>query len=752
MGKQISDLTVRIGADTLGFTSGMKKAKGETDMFEKGISSLKGAVVGAFAVGSVIAFGSASAQAYNKQAQAENLLLTAVKGRTDVQQRLMAQASQLSKNSLFPDDELVNQQKYLASLGMQESQIKRVIAASVELSAATGMGLEEAVKNLAKTYGGLTGELGESIPGLKALTVEQLKNGEAVAYIEKNYKGFAETAANAGTGSFTQLANDFTNMQEAVGGLVVDGMKPFVGFLREAVQGVTEYISVPYSDKLKEEQDDLNILTKAVMGANEGTNARKGLMDELNSKYPKFLANLDKEKITNEQLAARLREVNDQYKNRIAAAVIDEDEIKLKTKGQKLQRQIREFGKDVSRLWSRTYSDIDANIAEEAKKISDPKLDVVQTRMHLKVKQFYEELKSLGETPKQSDLFFKVDYFGTKGMGDVGFLWQGYLNKYKEIQGNEAEINRIAEELVQLASERASILKDTKIDADVIPGVDVDKNLKAAGSIAALNEQLTKLREKIENFPEAEKRLKLFGDLKAEEDGLKKRIQLLEDYRNRVNQDAVAPIKSKQALVTIAPSLKLEGVETYSSTLKDTVDITEGATSVMKSSFGDLAMGIGESFGAMATGAGGMETLVYSVLGAFAGFIKKFGEMMITTAIAGLALSKAMKNLFNPASWGVALGAGVLLVATGSAMQSSMTKATSPTPKLAQGGLAFGPTLALVGDNANARTDPEVIAPLSKLKTLNGGGDINLVGKFRIEGQDLVYVLQKANQQRKLQQ
>ena len=55
-------------------------------------------------------------------------------------------------------------------------------------------------------------------------------------------------------------------------------------------------------------------------------------------------------------------------------------------------------------------------------------------------------------------------------------------------------------------------------------------------------------------------------------------------------------------------------------------------------------------------------------------------------------------------------------------------------PKLAKGGLATSPTLALVGDNRNAKSDPEVIAPLSKLKSmivppaikaLNGNEDYN---------------------------
>ncbi|MDE5771369.1 MAG: hypothetical protein K2I06_07040 [Ruminococcus sp.] len=42
-------------------------------------------------------------------------------------------------------------------------------------------------------------------------------------------------------------------------------------------------------------------------------------------------------------------------------------------------------------------------------------------------------------------------------------------------------------------------------------------------------------------------------------------------------------------------------------------------------------------------------------------------------------------------------------------------------PRLANGGLATAPTLAMVGDNRNAAADPEVIAPLSKLEGMMGG-------------------------------
>lgn len=41
-------------------------------------------------------------------------------------------------------------------------------------------------------------------------------------------------------------------------------------------------------------------------------------------------------------------------------------------------------------------------------------------------------------------------------------------------------------------------------------------------------------------------------------------------------------------------------------------------------------------------------------------------------------------------------------------------------PKLAEGGLAYGPTLAMIGDNPGAAGDPEIVSPLSKLRSYFG--------------------------------
>lgn len=53
---------------------------------------------------------------------------------------------------------------------------------------------------------------------------------------------------------------------------------------------------------------------------------------------------------------------------------------------------------------------------------------------------------------------------------------------------------------------------------------------------------------------------------------------------------------------------------------------------------------------------------------------------------------------------------------------SRVTLPRIEVPALAEGGLAFGPTLAMIGDNPSASSDPEVVSPLSKLQNLMGFG------------------------------
>lgn len=65
-------------------------------------------------------------------------------------------------------------------------------------------------------------------------------------------------------------------------------------------------------------------------------------------------------------------------------------------------------------------------------------------------------------------------------------------------------------------------------------------------------------------------------------------------------------------------------------------------------------------------------------------------------------------------------------------------------PKFAKGGLAYGPTLGLFGEYAGAANNPEVVAPLDKLRgMLQPAGDMGGRVRFTIEGRTLVGILEK---------
>ena len=109
--------------------------------------------------------------------------------------------------------------------------------------------------------------------------------------------------------------------------------------------------------------------------------------------------------------------------------------------------------------------------------------------------------------------------------------------------------------------------------------------------------------------------------------------------------------------------------------------------------------------------------------------------MAIQAGITALAIKKALTLAQAP----LAIAAGIALVAIGTAIKNGIA-----TPKLAEGGLAFGPTLATVGDNRGARVDPEVIAPLSKLKSMMGDMGIGGTLETRISGNDLIILLNRS--------
>jgi hypothetical protein len=138
-------------------------------------------------------------------------------------------------------------------------------------------------------------------------------------------------------------------------------------------------------------------------------------------------------------------------------------------------------------------------------------------------------------------------------------------------------------------------------------------------------------------------------------------------------------------------------------------------------SFGELA----------ASGFESMKELAAAVRKSIADIIANFIRMYVAKALASVPLSPFMVAI-----------APAIAAAAGGVARSLIMKIGAP--KLAEGGLAYGPTMATVGDNRNARVDPEVIAPLSKLKSMMGDMGMGGVLETRISGNDLIILLNRS--------
>jgi hypothetical protein len=188
--------------------------------YRDALSGLGGALGVTLSAGAAIAGTRELIRAFDDQIKAETALLTAAKGRKDVQQDLIKQAGELQRKTLFGDEQIIQVQSYAAAMGLTRGQIEKLIPAALNLSTVTGMDLQASVKNLAKTYSGLSGELGEAVPALRGLTAEEMKAGKAIDLVNKLMAGQAEAAALVGSGSITQATNAWGDFKEILGELI----------------------------------------------------------------------------------------------------------------------------------------------------------------------------------------------------------------------------------------------------------------------------------------------------------------------------------------------------------------------------------------------------------------------------------------------------------------------------------------------------------------------------------------------------
>lgn len=118
-------------------------------------------------------------------------------------------------------------------------------------------------------------------------------------------------------------------------------------------------------------------------------------------------------------------------------------------------------------------------------------------------------------------------------------------------------------------------------------------------------------------------------------------------------------------------------------------------------------------------------------------------QIVSLTAATTASANANAANAVTGAAASVASMPVVGWILAGSAV-ASVIAAMASIPKFAEGGIAYGPTLGLFGEYAGANSNPEVVAPLDKLRSMiqpSGGESGEVV--FRIAGRTLVGILKK---------
>jgi TP901 family phage tail tape measure protein len=155
--------------------------------------------------------------------------------------------------------------------------------------------------------------------------------------------------------------------------------------------------------------------------------------------------------------------------------------------------------------------------------------------------------------------------------------------------------------------------------------------------------------------------------------------------------------------------------------------------------FSGMAMGLVDSLGLAENG---MEGFLGGLLKTVLQAMSMYMGQAIAAAIAG-------SNAAAAATGAAAIFTQPTFMAT---MVGGVLSAFASIPKFANGGIVSAPTMGLMGEYPGAKSNPEVIAPLDKLKglmgTANQTANVQVGGEVKLRGSDLIVAIDRANKNR----
>lgn len=761
--------TITFSADELG--KALKAVRESSDRLSGSIVNWAQAGQAAEMLGSMLgqvtSAMSALTDAYAVQEAAETRLAQAMRntmGATDESidaiKRLCA--SQQALGIIGEEVQLSGAQE-LATYLEKQSSLERLIPVMNDMLAqqyeynATAENAAQIASMLGKVMNGQTEALSrygykfdEAQKQILQFGTEEQRAAVLAQVVEQSVGGMNAAMARTPVGRMTQMANTVGDLKERFGALATKIMPVVQGFssLTQAGIGLGKIISSVKS--LSAAIKATEISAKALKIAMGGIAAvvLTGVITAMG-----LMANRTREA---QEAAEKANEEYRQMQDRLAAArgELELDIQKLSTFNGTVEEEKKLVGEMNSKWgesfgtfstvseWYKTLSEnIDTYCSMLANQIELEKIanDIAQAKIDNREKE-----KLLSETPATA---YRT-YSGTAGGSmTVAVENKDYTDLQKAIDANNKVIKDGNARMQELLQERSDLM--THFNSGGGGGGNGGSSL--AADIAAYRNSLRAAMDVQSAFHKEQ------DDYVATANAMVSGITSLIRKYGLENEQVQALIKEYTDLREAKLGTRLPAIESSSAlqapgltVFANTTPLFNNIESTTKnlSSLKDVVDGASSALGSL----GSTMSSISGIVDESAASWLKWGANLLN--VIGQALPK-LAALFT-ANMAAASAEGATAVASipivgpimAVAAVASIVGALAALPKFAAGGLAYGPTLGLFGEYPGAANNPEVVAPLNKLRDLiepSAGWDGQV--DFRIDGYALRGVLKKVERQ-----
>lgn len=482
--------------------------------------------------------------------------------------------------------------------------------------------------------------------------------------------------------------------------------------------------AISYNEELFKESNNLRYIYNEIMATTEGTAARKNAIDRLNDTYEKYMPYLLSEKSSLGELNTVYTAINSNLRTQIA----------LKARSSQIDELLNEASK------SQAEAVYNMQKALSNQKLSTPISDQIIASLVQDAPKWREAGDTLGEAFQQAMKNIQTTFPQVKFDSDTRSGIYDYLKSFYQMESAIDAVNKRVDLLLGKTNQITEIGEVIITPDKNGNNEDLNTNLKTIGGIENKIKNLKEIQSKASEEQQValEKEIRLY---EARLELMKKTIFAAAEGNLTKGDKELLKLPNIQAMDVPAIEFPLKidekSYQRVQQKIRESgyVFVKEAQITARQMSgiLSNSIQGFMEGFGEAVASGNGLEIL-RSFLLSLMDMLQQFGSALIA---AGMA-SEALKAIAWSGIGGII--AGSALIAATAAAKAALQNITA----FAAGGIVSGPTLALVGEYSGASNNPEVIAPLNKLRSMlepTGLSAKSLYLETKVKGKDLYIAL-----------